>query len=166
MTGAGSAAIPSGATRSVDGGGFAGMWLLARRLTSRPEVQFLAALLFVANGLIASRLAVGHVSFSVCLLVPLIIPCGLAILVVLLCLGRINLINASVAAFVSVALSARKLVAMADFMRQFPRDLYPLPGADELNYHTGLVPLMILLVAAITVARQCMARGRGVAEPS
>ncbi|MEM7365808.1 MAG: hypothetical protein AAF525_17455 [Pseudomonadota bacterium] len=203
--------------------GFVGMWLLAGRVSRRPELQLLAAVLFVANGFIASRLAVGHVSFSVWLLVPLIcvlitvrgsliagvsagvlagvllssfvhmgavvliVPCALAMLVVVLWLGRLSVINTLLAAVVALSLTAAKLTAMIAFMEQFPRDLYPLPGAeslsagmllllqglfwppdastmhvvneivknrvfafgaDEFNYHIGMVPVLLMSVSA------------------
>jgi hypothetical protein len=64
----------------------------------------------------------------------IVIPVGICILLILVTMGRGldcwgKLLIAAGSAF---ALSLGKLVAVAHFMVQFPRDLYPMPGAGGL----------------------------------
>ena len=64
----------------------------------------------------------------------MIVPFGAAMVLVLLIMAKTRevFVRLTIAAVAAIVLALGKLTAIAYFMAQFPRDLYPLPGADSL----------------------------------
>ena len=166
--------------------GYIGFYLLLRRVfLLSSESSVLGATLFLFNGLFASRMWIGHLTFHSFMLVPLLalalherprrndrtpqnletrcfkMTCAaliiaymavtglphvlfqaIAITIALSFLSRLSREDAppwhwfvarlAVAGLFAMGISAAKLIAVASYLGQFPRTLYPLPGIDSM----------------------------------